>query len=901
YAQWVVPPSYTVTFDGSGATGGATASQTTNFPTALTLNGFTRTGYSFAHWNTAANDSGTSYANGATYSFAANLTLFAQWTALPSHTVTFDGNGSTGGSMSAQTANVPTALTSNGFSRTDYVFEHWNTAPDHSGTEYGDGVIYAFNADVTLYAQWAPITHTVTFVGNGSDGGATAPQTTDASSPLTLNGFTRTGYSFAHWNTAANDSGTSYANGATYSFAADLTLFAQWSLITHTVTFLGNSATGGSTAAQTAASSMALTGNGFTRTGYTFAHWNTSADGGGTSYSDGATYSFAADLILYAQWTPVPSHTVTFNGNGSTGGSTAAQTTNVSTALTLNGFTRTGYSFAHWTTFANGSGDTYSDGATYSFAADLTLYAQWTTMPSHTVTFNGNGATGGSMAAQSATEPTTLTSNGFTRTGYTFEHWNTAPDHSGIDYADGAAYSFAADVTLYAHWAALPSHTVTFLGNGSDGGATAPQTGAGSTSLTANGFTRTGYAFNRWNTAANGSGIIYSDGQAYSFGADLTLYARWVALATVTAISPSSGATAGGIAVTITGTNFVATPTVMIGGVVATSVVFVSATSITAVTAAHVAGVVDVVVTNPDDRVSTGAGMFTYVAPVVPKPPTPEPPGAQSAAPIATKDQPVTQVVDSNFDTVMGATIEVSDSSSVVVYVTVPAGATASGVTVSINPEMTPAEAAGGIFILKISATDATGMPVANFDPPLTFNLGRILGGGVAAFSEDGVAWTTIAKLTGSTLPEDLQEGYYVDVNGSFIVLSRHLTFFGIKTPQPLLAIGATDLGAAASVSPLTLQVGNKITVAAFGGLVAYSNSFRSLTPITCSVDQSGVVIGLKVGSCSVVATKDGNGSFLGAISAPLTFSVVEKKLPIIVPPLLPNTGFQRAAGEGGN
>ena len=88
--------------------------QTTNVPTALTLNAFTRLGYTFSNWNTAANGSGTPYANGATYDFTADATLYAQWSALPNHTVTFNSNGGTG-SMGPQTTNVPTALIANAF------------------------------------------------------------------------------------------------------------------------------------------------------------------------------------------------------------------------------------------------------------------------------------------------------------------------------------------------------------------------------------------------------------------------------------------------------------------------------------------------------------------------------------------------------------------------------------------------------------------------------------------------------------------------------------------------------------------------------------------------------------------------------------------------------------------
>lgn len=75
--------AYTVTFDGHGSTGGSMSTETTTIATHLTANAFTRTGYSFAGWNTAADGSGTSYADGASYPFTSSTTLYAQWTLTP--------------------------------------------------------------------------------------------------------------------------------------------------------------------------------------------------------------------------------------------------------------------------------------------------------------------------------------------------------------------------------------------------------------------------------------------------------------------------------------------------------------------------------------------------------------------------------------------------------------------------------------------------------------------------------------------------------------------------------------------------------------------------------------------------------------------------------------------------
>src|SRR5437868_6045842 len=81
---------------------------------------------------------------------------------------------------------------------------------------------------------------------------------------------------------------------------------------------------------------------------------------------------------------------------------------------------------------------------------------------------------------------------------------------------------------------------------------------------------------------------------------------------TVSAISPNSGAAAGGTAVTITGTNFLAGATVTLGGTAATGVTVVSSTSMTATTAAHAAGTVNVVVTNTDAQSGTLTNGYTY-------------------------------------------------------------------------------------------------------------------------------------------------------------------------------------------------------------------------------------------------------------------------------------------------
>ncbi len=73
------------------------------------------------------------------------------------------------------------------------------------------------------------------------------------------------------------------------------------------------------------------------------------------------------------------SHVVTFNANGRSE-LDGDQIADIPTALTLNTFTRADYSFSEWNTNAGGVGTVYADGAVYSFAADITLYAQWSAL-----------------------------------------------------------------------------------------------------------------------------------------------------------------------------------------------------------------------------------------------------------------------------------------------------------------------------------------------------------------------------------------------------------------------------------------------------------------------------------------------------------------------------------------
>ena len=227
-------------------------------------------------------------------------------------------------------------------------------------------------------------TYTVNFDANGGEGAMTSQTLTygKTSESLKANAFTKPGYTFAGWNTAADGTGTAYTNrqttpNVTTENGGAVTLYAQWTANSYTVKFDGNGAEG--TMADQSFTydvEQALTANGFTKTGYTFAGWKLDD----TTYEDGATVKNLATegaLTLTAQWT-ANSYTVKFDGNGAEG-TMADQsfTYDVEQALTANGFTKTGYTFAGWKL----DDTTYEDGATVKNLAtsgEITLIAQWT-------------------------------------------------------------------------------------------------------------------------------------------------------------------------------------------------------------------------------------------------------------------------------------------------------------------------------------------------------------------------------------------------------------------------------------------------------------------------------------------------------------------------------------------
>lgn len=384
----------------------------------------------------------------------------------------------------------------------------------------------------TVYALWA-INPTLTYDVN-APAGTNAPvapasktvpyntAATDTSGWVAGDAGKITGYTFQGWYTGKD-------GAAKYDFTAkltsDATVYAKWTANACTVKYDAGGGQGSMPDQKfTFGVPQNLTRNTFTRSGWAFTGWKRADTG--DAYQDGQQ---VANLIctpnggapFVAQWTPNAA-AINYNANPPAGRTAGGQGTANWTghtgdtqAIGANGWTVDGYTFIGWNTSADGKGTAYAPGTTWIANGTLTLYAQWTPGQAG-LTYDGNGATGGKTDPQpgKTDEKINVRDNGFTRDGYMFVTWNTQAGCKGKAVDPGDEWTLQGSGTLYACWAGT-AQTLAYHGNGATGGNTAVQSGKTGDELTtnANGFTRDGYTFVRWDTAKDGSGTAYGEGK----------------------------------------------------------------------------------------------------------------------------------------------------------------------------------------------------------------------------------------------------------------------------------------------------------------------------------------------------------------------------------------------------
>jgi uncharacterized repeat protein (TIGR02543 family) len=347
-----------------------------------------------------------------------STTLTAYWTA-QSHQVTYElASGTSVAPIQSDVLTDATFTVADEPQRPGFNFDGWFDGTNNfaAGDEYVVGV-----DDVTLTAQWSVITHKITYSLSG--GTSVLPSQADTGTEETFvvaTAPTRSGYSFNGWFDGTNI----FAAGDEYVVGVDdVTLTAQWSVITHKITY---SLSGGTSVlpiqADTGTDETFVVAASPTRSGFTFTGWSD----GSTVYQSGENYTMGSvDVTLTAQWSVI-THKITYSLSGGTSVlPSQADTGTEETFVVATAPTRSGYTFTGWfdgtNTFAAGDEYVVGDG-------DVTLTATWSQNPSRLISFAAGGASGSDPSSAPSTllagESFNLPANLYVKTGFDFAGWS---------------------------------------------------------------------------------------------------------------------------------------------------------------------------------------------------------------------------------------------------------------------------------------------------------------------------------------------------------------------------------------------------------------------------------------------------------------------------------------------
>ena len=160
------------------------------------------------------------------------------------YTITYDLNGGTNSESNPTTYNVLYGVTFAAPTREGYIFLGWTDENGNAITGINPGAnanhdsaeeLYAMlenrtTGDITVNANWAPVTYAVTYDANGGSN-APAKQTKMHGEALTLRSGvpTRDGYTFKGWATDKDATTAEYMPGGEFNIDANTTLYAVWS------------------------------------------------------------------------------------------------------------------------------------------------------------------------------------------------------------------------------------------------------------------------------------------------------------------------------------------------------------------------------------------------------------------------------------------------------------------------------------------------------------------------------------------------------------------------------------------------------------------------------------------------------------------------------------------------
>lgn len=242
-SQQTTTTTYTVTYNGNGAESGVVPVDTKAYASGQiarlpeNTGGLQKSGFIFSGWNTDANQSGTTYSAGQTVLIgSSNITLYANWIAPPTFTVTYFDYGATGGQVPIDLGNYESGQTvviqgnTGNLHKTGYSFGGWMF---RNQTLLSGQTVSVESENLSLIPIW------IGYFVNYNANGATAGYVPGDALPYQAGGIAvarenvgnlaKSGFEFVGWNTQSDGSGTTFAENQPITMEANnLTLYAQW-------------------------------------------------------------------------------------------------------------------------------------------------------------------------------------------------------------------------------------------------------------------------------------------------------------------------------------------------------------------------------------------------------------------------------------------------------------------------------------------------------------------------------------------------------------------------------------------------------------------------------------------------------------------------------------------------
>ncbi len=482
YAIWKQDPLYTLSYDANGGAGPVPQSQayamgSSAFVEAPDLARLTKAGHTFRGWGNSATATRADYAPGSLLPITGDVTLYAVWGIGP-FTITYEGNGHTGGSLPASETVYAGAQHPVAFSplptKTDHDFAGW---ADHGDTYSmaGQQILTMPQGDVTLTAQWVSDKAVLTLDADGGSfaGGATLAINVPKNTLFTIPDEgqykpVRSGSIFLGWASSQGATFPQYASDGTglVHIANDpVTLYAVWAAATPlSIDFYGN---GVGVTVPTAITAypgqtvpLPFPAGAFERYGKRFLGWSTNPAATQPEYTAGGGNCLVmgnASVTLCAIWDSPSETRLTFTSR--TGGLSVIMLP-AGTPFQLISIVMD-YQFQHWRDRA--TSHTYNAGLSITvpdYNMDFeAVYSDPDGVEMVPVTFYRNfGATPEAYAAYSIAKAVTIRPGllpGPQQDGFTFLGWSNSAGDTAPTYLPGSLVSMTvnAEVSLYAIWA----------------------------------------------------------------------------------------------------------------------------------------------------------------------------------------------------------------------------------------------------------------------------------------------------------------------------------------------------------------------------------------------------------------------------------------------------------------